>query len=67
MGIITPYLSSAVHVRCHGKFRFVPDKLSDGCHPTRQLCREWASKLRRNILANLNGYDRYSLMNNMYN
>lgn len=67
MGIITPYLSSAVHMRCRGKLRFAPNKLADGCHPTRQLCKEWALKLRRNILANLNGYDRYSLMNNMYN
>lgn len=66
VGIITPYLSSAVHVRCRGRYRFMSDKLADGCHPTRQLCREWATKLRRNILANLNGYDHYSLRNSMY-
>lgn len=67
MGIVTPYLSSAVHMRNKGKFRFASNKLADGCHPTRQLCQAWAQKMRRNIIVNLDKYDRYALINNMYN
>lgn len=67
MGVITPYLSSVVHMRHKGKYRFVSNKLVDGCHPTRQLCQAWAQKIRRNITANLDKYDSYALANTMYN
>lgn len=66
MSIVTPFLSSATHQRCRGKYRFVSDKLIDGCHPTRELCKIWASKLRDNILTNISKYDHYALVNQMY-
>lgn len=46
MNIVTPFLSSATHKRCRGKYRFSSDKLWDGCHPTPELCHIWATKLR---------------------
>lgn len=49
MGMVTPYLSSAVHTRCRRIHRFVSYKLYDGCHPSYELCGEWAAKIGRNI------------------
>lgn len=66
MSVVTPFLSAASHQRCRGKYRFSSDKLWDGCHPTPELCRSWASKLRDNILINFTKYDHYALINQMY-
>lgn len=66
MSIVTPFLSSPTHQRCRGKYRFVSDKLIDGCHPTSELCKVWATKLRDNILTNISKYDHYALANQMY-
>lgn len=66
MSIVTPFLSSTVHHRCRGKYRFRSDKLWDGCHPTPELCKIWASKLNSNIRDNISKYDHYSLINQMY-
>lgn len=66
MSIITPFLSSAVHMRCRGRYRTAYNKLSDGCHPTLQLCRVWAHKLLHNLEHNIGLYDRYALINQMY-
>lgn len=67
MGIVTPYLSSAVHIRCRGRYRFVSNKLYDGCHPSHELCEDWATKIRRNISSNFERYPYYELTNQMYN
>lgn len=67
MGIITQYLSSPVHTRCRGKYRFVSGKLHDGCHPTYELCKEWASKIKKNILSNSERYPHYDFVNQIYN
>lgn len=66
MSIVTPFLSSAIHMRCRGRYRAVYSKLADGCHPTLQLCRVWAYKLLHNIEINTNLYDSYALTNHMY-
>lgn len=67
MGIVTPYLSSAVHTWCRGKHRFVSSKLYDGCHPSHDLCKEWAVKIGKNINSNFERYPYYELINHMYN
>lgn len=67
MAVVTPFLSSAIHMRCRGRYRTAYGKLADGCHPTLQLCRVWAHKLRHNIESNMNAYDHYALINQMYN
>lgn len=67
MGIVTPYLSSAVHMRCRGKHRFVSSKLYDGCHPTTELCKQWALKIRKNIHSNYERYLQYEFVNQIYN
>lgn len=66
MAIVTPFISSAVHYRCRGKYRFSSEKLWDGCHPTPELCKTWAYKLKSNIRDNISKYDHYSLINQMY-
>lgn len=66
VSIVTPFLSSAVHQRCRGKYRFAAEKLVDGCHPTPALASIWAKKLRANVLTNFVKYDRYALANHMY-
>lgn len=66
VSIVTPFLSSAVHQRCRGKYRFTSDKLVDGCHPTPALAKCWATKLKANIITNFSKYDRYALSNQMY-
>lgn len=66
MNIVTPFLASAVHMRCRGKDRLVSSKLSDGCHPTPELSSFWADRLHKNILVNLEKYDHYALINQMY-
>lgn len=65
--VVTPFLSSGVHTRCRGKHRLVSSKLSNGCHPTPELCTAWAGKLRKNILVNLSKYDYFTLANHVYN
>lgn len=66
MGLSPPILASAVHMRCRGKVRFARDKLEDGCHPTKDLCRVWARRLHNNARLNLEAFDHYSLVNQMY-
>lgn len=61
-----PILASAVHMRCRGKYRVAKDKLCDGCHPTPDLCRTWAKRLYYNATLNLDAYDRYTLINQIY-
>lgn len=67
MHISPPILASAVHMRCRGKYRLARDKLTDGCHPTASLCLTWAHRLYKNALINLDSYDRYILVDQMYN
>lgn len=66
MSIVTPFLSSAIHMRCRGRYRTVYNKFADACHPTLQLCRAWAYKLLHNLEINTNLYDSYVLINHMY-
>lgn len=66
MGISPPILALAVHMWCRGKMRFARDKLEDGCHPTRELCRVWARRLHNNAHLNLDAFDHYTLVNQMY-
>lgn len=66
MYISPPILASAVHMRCRGKFRLAKNKLLDGCHPTPDLCLTWAKRLYKNAVINLESYDYYTLVNNMY-
>lgn len=63
MSIQRPLLSSAVHMRCRGKFRMANSKLINGCHPTQELCGIWAERLYTNAKMNLYQYDYYSLIN----
>lgn len=67
MYLSLPILASAAHSRCRGKYRFVKSKLLDGCHPTSELCFTWAKRLHKNAVLNLESYDYYSLVNQMYN
>lgn len=67
MSVHTPLLSSAVHMRCRGKFRMASSKLLDGCHPTHKLCHTWAERLYHNAKLNLEQFDTFTLMNHMYN
>lgn len=67
MAVVTPFLSSAIHMRCRGRYRTAYGKLADGCHPTLQLCREWAHKMCHSIETNIGAYDHYVLINQMYN
>lgn len=67
MSVHTPLLSSAVHMRCRGKFRMANTKLLDGCHPTQELCCIWAERLYSNAKLNLDQFDTFSLINQIYN
>lgn len=62
----TPFLAASVHPRCRNKYRNSYDKLYDGCHPSRYLCRIWAYKLWANSAKNLDFYASFYLINHMY-
>lgn len=66
MGIFTPFLSTPVHPRCRRRYRFVYDRLVDGCHPSGHLCSIWANRLFTNALRNVDKYTTFSLINSMY-
>lgn len=66
MNVSTPFLASSVHNRSRGKFRQTYRKLPDGCHPSRELVKTWASKLYENALINANKYDHFALVNHMF-
>lgn len=66
MSIKTPFLASFVHPRCRHTNRFVYNKLTDGCHPSTTLCRNWALKLWHNFRKNMDYYPTYFLINRMY-
>lgn len=67
MHLSPPILASAVHMRCRGKFRLARGKLADGCHSTADLCLTWAHHLYKNALINLELFDHYTLVDQMYN
>lgn len=67
VGIIPPILASAVHMRCRGKIRLASAKLEDGCHPTKELCKIWSRRIHNNARLNLDRFNHYSLVNQMYN
>lgn len=66
MGIYTPFLSTPVHPRCRHRYRFVYSRLTDGCHPSDELCALWANKIFANALRNVDKYSLFSLTNSMY-
>lgn len=66
MFLYPPILASAVHMRCRKRYRMAKSKLTDGCHPTRELANTWARRLHRNASLNLEEFDRYTLINQMY-
>lgn len=59
-------LASAVHMRCRKKYRMAKSKLVDGCHPTQEVANIWARRLYRNASLNLEEFDKYNLVNQMY-
>lgn len=65
--VYPPILASAVHMRCRGKYRMAREKLYDGCHPTPDLCLTWAKRLHHNAVLNLDRFDSYTLINQIYN
>lgn len=66
MGTFTPFLSTPVHPRCRSRYRFVYDRLVDGCHPSDHLCSVWANKLFANAPRNVDKYISYSHINTLY-
>lgn len=64
--VLPPILASAVHMRCRGKYRMAWNKLYDGCHPTTDLLQTWAQRLHYNAQLNLDQFDKYTLINEMY-
>lgn len=64
--VLPPILASAVHQRCRGKYRVAKDKLYDGCHPTPELCLTWAKRLYYNATLNLERFDDYTFINQVY-
>lgn len=66
MSLYPPILASAVHMRCRKRYRMAKSKLVDGCHPTTELANTWARRIYRNVTLNLEEFDRYTLMNQMY-
>lgn len=66
VGVVPPILASAVHMRCRGKVRLASAKLEDGCHPTRDLSRVWARRIYNNARLNLDLFDHYTLVNQIY-
>lgn len=59
-------LASAVHMRCRRRYRMAKSKLTDGCHPTIELAHIWARRLYRNASLNLEEFDKFNLINQMY-
>lgn len=66
MSIKTPFLGSFIHPRYNHHNRFVYSKMTDGCHPSFELCQSWARKLWANYCKNSNNYPTYFLVNHMY-
>lgn len=66
MSVKTPFLGSFTHPRCNHHYRFVYNKMVDGCHPTIELCQLWARKLWSNYCKNSSYYPTYHLINHMY-
>lgn len=66
MSLYLPILASAVHMRCRKRYQMAKSKLVDGCHPSTELANTWARRLQRNASLNLEEFDRYLLVNQMY-
>lgn len=64
--IRTPFLAASSHPRCRRRYRSTYTKLTDGCHPSSELCEIWAYKLALNACRNSDYYSTYCLINHMY-